>query len=235
MQRFYLPPENFGSDYIISKDSVLIKQLISVLRAKEGAKFLVFNGDGRERLVQLIELTKKQVKFLIINDEAGRREPSREIHLYMALVKTDKLDWIVQKATELGAASITPFVSSRCVAKDLSPAKLFRLKQIAKEATEQCGGSRLPEISPAKNFKLAVDEAKRSDGLNLLAWEEESDNGLAEVENKKINLFIGPEGGFDKTEVETAQKAGFQIVSLGQRILRAETAAIASLAVLLIA
>lgn len=234
MQRFYLPPENFGSDYIISKDSILIKQLISVLRAKEGAKFLVFNGDGRERLVQLIELTKKQVKFLIINDEIGQREPQREIHLYMALVKADKLDWIAQKATELGAASITPFVSSRCVAKDLSPAKLFRLKQIVKEAAEQCGGSRLPEISPAKNFRLAIDEAKRSDRVNLLAWEETTDRQLTDFEAKKINLFIGPEGGFDKTEVEAAQKAGFAIVSLGKRILRAETAAIAGLAVLLI-
>ena len=161
MQRFYLLPENFSGDYIVSKDAILIKQLISVLRVKEGAKFSVFSGDGREKLAQLIELSKKQARFLIIGDEPGKREPQREIHLYMALVKADKLDWIVQKATELGVAGITPFVSSRCVAKDLSPAKLSRLKQIAKEATEQCGGCRLPEISPAKNLKLAIDEAKR--------------------------------------------------------------------------
>lgn len=229
-----MPPDNFIGDYAVSTDPDFIKQLSLVLRAKEGDKFLAFNGDGREKSVQLLNLGKKEVKFLIIDDRLSQREPKKEINLFLALLKADKLEWAVQKAVELGAASITPVVCERSIAKTLTANKIKRLEQIIKEATEQCGGSVLTVLHPLLEYKQALISAQKSARRNLIAWEDEDHNHLADFTADQINLFIGPEGGFAKEEIELAQNHKFITVNLGRRILRAETAPLSALSILLL-
>ncbi len=230
MQRFYLPPNNFDGDYVLSQDQDFLKQLAGVLRAKEGEKFMVFNGDGREKMVQLLNLSKKEAKFLIIDDHVGPREPAVKVNLFLALIKADKLEWAVQKAVELGVTSINPILTNRCVVKDLSPNKIKRLNDIIIEATEQCGGCFLPALNPLLPFSKALFVAEKFGGAKLIAWEEETEKQLREIKEPEINIFIGPEGGFTTEEINQAEGLGFTLVSLGQRILRAETAPLAALA-----
>lgn len=234
MQRFYLPSINFDGDYVVSHDQDFLKQLAGVLRAKEGQKFLVFNGDGREKMVQLLNLSKKEVKFLIIDDKQGPREPAIKVNLFLALIKADKLEWAVQKAVELGVSSINPILTQRCVVKDLSINKIKRLTDIIIEATEQCGGCRLPALNPVLPFSKALFAAEKFGGAKLIAWEEETTNQLKDFKSEEINIFIGPEGGFSPEEINQAEGLGFTLVSLGQRILRAETAPLAALATILL-
>lgn len=233
MHRFYLPLDNFHENYVISGDLELINQLSKVLRARHGDKFVIFNNSESEYIVQLVELGKKGVKFLIIDQRLGGREPLRHITLYQSLLKSDKLDWLIQKAVELGVYRIVPVVSRYCVAKSISPAKQARYQNIIKEAAEQCGAVRLPELSAVADFNSAIEEAGKQAGAKLIAWEKETEYALADAATDDIQLFIGPEGGYSEEEIEAAKNRQIIPVTLGRRILRAETAAIAALAKLL--
>ena len=233
--RFYLPINNFTDDYISVFESETIKQIVSVLRAKHGDKFIFFNGDGFDYLGQLVENNKKSLKFLIIDKQQNQTGPSKKVILYPSLLKSDKFEWVIQKALELGVMELVPIVSSRCVVKNISPAKFERYQQIIKESTEQCGASVLPTISQPKDFGDIVSQLKTVSDLKLIAWEETLTPKLNEFNSSVIHLFIGPEGGYDKSEIVLAQASGFNAVSLGTRILRAETASVASLSVLLLA
>jgi 16S rRNA (uracil1498-N3)-methyltransferase len=233
MQRFYLPPNCFRGDYAVSNNLDLIGQLSKVLRARHGDKFLLFNNSNLEYLGQMVELTKKEVKFLIIDQQPGQREPARQITLYQSLLKSDKFDWLIQKAVELGVTRIVPVVASRSITKSISPAKRDRYEEIIKEATEQCGGIHLAELSAVISFKEAITGAGKQPGAKIIAWEKETDYDLAAASTESIQLFIGPEGGYSEEEIELAKEQQVIPVSLGRRILRAETAAIAALAKLL--
>jgi 16S rRNA (uracil1498-N3)-methyltransferase len=230
MQRFYLPQKCFSSQRIISEDKKLIMQLIKVLRAKHGDRFLLFYGDGREFLAQLVSLTIKKVEFLIVDEILGRKELDREIVLYQSLLKADKLDWVIQKAVELGVSRIVPVVSEYCITRNTSTSKKTRYEQIIKEATEQCGGCKLAVFSPLISYLQAVTTLGSEPAYSLIAWEKSNTEQPELSVKKKINLFIGPEGGYSEAEILVAQEKGLVVFSLGQRILRAETAAITALA-----
>lgn len=231
MQRFFIPKEDFSGDYIVSRDKGLIGQLKKVLRAKEGDKFWLFDGSGLEYLGQLIELSANQVKFLIIDKRQGIAEADSQIVLYQSLIKADKFEWVLQKATELGVAAVVPVVSARSIVRQATPAKMKRYQEILKEATEQCGGAMIPELSLPVSFIDAVKHAAKQSGIKMIAWEKEGEAGL--IKAKEVCIFIGPEGGFTEEEISLAKEGGITPVSLGRRILRAETAAVVSLAKLL--
>lgn len=233
MHRFYLPPENFRGDYIISTSPELVNQLAKVLRAKHGDKFIFFNNTESEFIGQLVELGKKEVKFLIIDSKPGKREPVRQVTLYQSLLKSDKFDWLIQKAVELGVKKIVPVYSRYSIVKDITPAKRKRYEEIIKEATEQCGGVRLVEFSSVISFAEAIEQAGKIAGAKIIAWERETEYSLADAATDEVQLFIGPEGGYSEEEIEAAKNHQIVPVSLGKRILRAETAAIASLSKLL--
>ena len=234
MQRFYLPPENFLPDFIEAHDKDLLNQLSKVLRAKHGDKFAFFDDSGDEILAQLTELDKKAARFLIIDRRPGPAEPSKRVTLYQALIKKDKLDWVVQKAVELGAAKIVPVVCEHSIVRELSAPKLARYEQIIKEAIEQCGGVRLAEIAAPMTFSAAIKSAAQARGAKIIAYEKETLKDFGDLAAEEIHLFIGPEGGFSEREIIQAKDAGIKAVSLGSRILRAETAAVAALSCLLI-
>ena len=233
MHRFYLPPQNFRSDFVVSDDKAFISQLAKVLRAKHGDKFTLFDDSGDEILAQLTDLDKKSAKFLIIDRKRGSAEPEKRITLYQSLIKKDKFDWVVQKAVELGAARIVPVISEHSIVRELSEAKLARYEEIIKEATEQCGGARLAEITQPMKYSAAIKLAAKERGAKIIAYEKKIGAELDDIADDEIHLFIGPEGGYSESEIAEAQKASIVPVSLGKRILRAETAAIAALAKLL--
>ena len=154
----------------------------------------------------------------------------------MAIPKNDKLDFIVQKATELGAVRIVPFLSKRCVSRpDAKSAdkKVQRLQRIAYEASKQCGRGKIPGVMPFTDFKSAVNSID-SDTLPIIFYEC-GGKKLSELDlsYKKIAVFIGSEGGFEKEEVDYALSKGATAVHLGERILRCETAPVAALAILM--
>lgn len=233
MHRFYLPPTSFKGDYIVSSEPEFINQLSKVLRARHGDKFIFFNNTEMEFIGQLTELGKKEARFLIIDSKPGDREPVRQVTLYQSLLKSDKFDWLIQKAVELGVKKIVPVYSRHSIVKEITPAKRKRYEEIIKEATEQCGGVILAELSVVMSFAEAVERAGKIAGAKIIAWEKETEYSLADAATNEVQLFIGPEGGYSEEEIETAKNHQIVPVTLGKRILRAETAAIASLSKLL--
>lgn len=208
-------------------DKEIIKKITKVMRLQIGDNFLIYDINAEEYEVQIIEISLKKVKCRLISKLDIDRELDTEINLYMALLKKDKFEWVVQKTTEIGVKKIIPIVTEHCVLKELSKNKIQRYKKIITEATMQCGGKINPELTDAIQYDQAVRNLNIKD-LNLIAHEAEQENKLIDKikKNKTINLFIGPEGGFSDFEIDLAKQNSLISVSLGKRILRAETAAI---------
>jgi len=237
MQRFYQPPEAFAGNYINSNDKKFINQLIKVLRAREGERFIIFDNSDFEYMVQLVSLNYDLAKFLIIDKKKNQAETGKEIIIYPSLLKSDKFEWLLQKATELGVKKIVPVISQRSIVKNISNLKKERYGEIVKEATEQCGGAVIPKIDEEIDFDSAIRMLSKEEGLRLIAWEREKDTGIKEIvgklkANDKIHVFVGPEGGYSDEEISFAIKNGLKTFSLGPRILRAETASIYILSLL---
>ncbi len=231
MYRFYLPKSSFFNETVIIEDKKIINQLIKVLRAKHGDRFGFFYGDGKEVIGQLISSSPKKCEFLIIDEFFNQKEPDCEITLYQSLLKADKFDWLVQKVVELGVIKIIPVVSEFCIVRNLATSKVKRYEKIIQEAVEQCGGAKLPEFSNLISYEQAINQCFKENNLNLIAYEKaEKENSLKSIKSGKINIFIGPEGGYSQSEISLAQEFNFKVVSLGKRILRAETSAIVAVA-----
>jgi 16S rRNA (uracil1498-N3)-methyltransferase len=220
MRRFFAPIQNFSESNVIL-DLEETRHLRDVLRLKITDEVRVFNGEGKEFHCKIIEISKKSSNLTILEEVAPiSPESNLELILAVALLKGDKLDLVVQKAVELGVAKFVPISTIRSDAKS---ARLDRLQRIALEATKQCGRARLMQVSELIEFKKFAQVA---DGEKVL-FAERSGGKLANLKSgKKITAFIGPEGGWEESEIEFVQANDFQIVTLGGRILRAETAAI---------
>jgi 16S rRNA (uracil1498-N3)-methyltransferase len=200
------------------------RHLLEVLRAKVGDRFTVFDVD-REALAEVVELGPP-VRYRILEERRPEREVGVEVALYPALLKGDKLSEVVRAATELGATRIQPLVTRHSVPKEMGEGKLKRLQAIAVEAAKQSGRLRVPEVLPPIPLS-ALPRVEQGMVAHVGAR-----SLVREVLNlgKSLALAVGPEGGFAEEEVELLQEKGFTPVFLGRRILRAETAAIALLA-----
>ncbi len=238
IERWRLP--RFFSDNI-SDNEIFVgkedsKHLSSVLRMRVGDKAVICDGKGTDYLCSLAECGADTSRFIINESRANAAEPSVEVTLYQALPKSDKLDFIVQKATELGAARVVPFLSKRCVSRPddkASAKKLVRLQRIAYEAAKQCGRGKVPQIMPTVGFKDAVC-ALGDDEDKLMFYEcGGAKFNTLKFSKKKISVFIGSEGGFEPEEAEFAKEHGLILTSLGERILRCETAPITALSLLM--
>jgi len=205
-----------------------------VLRMRVDDVVVLFCGDNREFRAVITEVHKKRVRVHITAIETIDRESSREIHLAQAISKGDRMEWVVQKAVELGVRSITPLITAHCAVK-LDEERLLKKQQqwqaIAISACEQSGRNYVPNIFPTCLFETYVQQNNASLKLILHPTAEFSwrDIGLSKGD---ISLLIGPEGGLSETEIKSAQSHQFKALGLGPRILRTETAAIAALSVL---
>ena len=212
-----------------------------VLRCKPGEELLLFDGSGSEYDAEIVEITPQQVRLAIRARRAATTEPGVAVTLYVGLPKGDKLELIVQKATELGAARVVPFESRFCVAKMKNEAaKLERWARIAKEAAKQSGRAQVPEVLPALAFDAMCRQAATAD-VALFCYERGGDalapgsalhTRLATA--KTVAIITGAEGGFDEQEAAQAVAAGCTQVGLGPRILRCETAPLAALAAVMV-
>ncbi|MEK6759108.1 MAG: 16S rRNA (uracil(1498)-N(3))-methyltransferase [Deltaproteobacteria bacterium] len=236
MRRFFSEDITAGAESVrISGDE--FTHLKRVLRLKQGDDLAVFDGKGLE--VQG-RITAMEAGCAIVSVEGtayGRLESPRAIRLLQGLLKSDKPEFVIQKATELGAATITFFTTSRTIPiSNGSKTKWTRWRKAAIEAAKQCGRTRLPELTPVAAFKDAVMGC--TEGIRLILWEGTGKTISIKEALKNADLdsaivvAVGPEGGFSVEDVAAAEKAGFVAVSIGPRILRAETAALAAIAII---
>lgn len=235
MHSFYIEcPGSVGAIAALPKDEA--KHAVKVLRLGKGDEVCAMDGcGGRFRAeIESAQGDSVQVKLLEVLPD---NEAPIEITLFQGLPKADKLDFITQKITELGAARLVPVKMERCVvkldAKDAAKRR-ERLEKIAHEATKQCGRAAMPEICEAMTWKQAIGEMQKCD-LTIVPWEEARGVRMKDVlaekpDVKKIGIVIGPEGGMTAAEIEAMMAAGAKPITLGPRILRAETAAVSSVA-----
>ena len=228
----------------ISKDRAFIagdeaRHIASVLRLRAGDAIRLIDQEGWEYSAVISASSPQRVEVALIEKRPPLEAPARRIILGQALPKFQKMDYIVQKATELGVSSIIPFVSSRSIGgtgADRLRLKRLRWQKIAREATKQCGRRLVPPVEKVTLFRDVV-QAECENCLKLILWEDEKKPGLREIligsnHYKNAVVLVGPEGGFAPGEIELAGGCGFQTVSLGPHIMRTETASLYVLSVL---
>lgn len=202
-----------------------------VLRHAVGDAVQLFDGSGQEFLGELIEVGKKSVRVELREQFAGQAESSLQVHLGQGLSRGERMDWAIQKATELGASVITPIVSERCEVRlkdERADKRLAHWRQVAISACEQCGRSVLPVIhSPV----LLADWLKQTEAELKLVLHPVAEPLTSHASPATLAFLIGPEGGLSDGEVEQAKAAGFHAARLGPRVLRTETAPVVALAV----
>lgn len=206
-----------------------------VLRLKPGEEVLVCDGCGQECRCSVLELHDREVILQVLERCESKAEPGVQVRVYMAFPKADKLEHVIQKATELGAFEIIAFPSARCISKPDEKSlkkKLERWQKIAASAAEQSGRGRIPQIRVLSSYQQALQEAAQAD-MPLMFYENERATTLQMTlksgSYRTVSLLTGPEGGLEPTEVEQAAEAGLQICTLGRRILRCETAPLCAL------
>lgn len=210
-----------------------------VLRMRAGDLAVICDGHGTDHLAKLAESCKDECVFNIIECSPNEAEPSIRLRLFQAMPKSDKMEFIVQKAVECGASEIIPFFSKRCVSRPDEKQmikKLERYRRIAAEAAKQCGRGVIPEVGGAVEFsQIAKPDSSDINRTKILFYECAADPLSKAVSGfkKNVDIVIGSEGGFEEAEARALVEAGYTAVSLGKRILRCETAPIAAISVLM--
>ncbi|HLM02351.1 MAG TPA: 16S rRNA (uracil(1498)-N(3))-methyltransferase [Pyrinomonadaceae bacterium] len=241
MRRFYAPPENFiqGNDKI-TLDFEQTRHLRDVLRLRAGESVNVFDGEGKEFSAAIEEIGKRGTRLKIIAETMPRApESALDLTLAVALLKGEKFDLVLQKAVELGVTRIVPLQTRRADAK-LKDAgeiekKLERWRKIVFEAAKQCGRARLMQIENPQNFEKFIEKFSSTDstGETRVLFSERGGENFSDLKTaEKFVAVTGAEGGWEDAEIDFARAGGFKIVTLGGRILRAETAAISIAAIL---
>lgn len=240
MTRFLVSPENVEGDRITIKGRE-VHHLRNVLRLRKGEKVVCFDGSGRDYEGTIEFLSSGQAEIKIEKVEELKKETPLKITLAQSLIRSSKMDLVVQKCTELGVFRIMPMGTGRSLVKldeAKSRARRERWQRIAEEAAKQSVRVQVPQIEGVRDFASILKMARDFD-WGIIPWEEEgAGRSLKEALTKRLSppenilLLIGPEGGFTAQEVAEAKKAGLLPLSLGPHILRSETAAIATVAIL---
>ena len=233
MTRFFVQPEELQPDFLVLTGENA--QHARVLRLRNGENVLVCDGQGKECVCTVSDVSPDQISLVVQKRLSSEAEPCVQVSVYMAFPKGDKLEHVIQKATELGAYEIVAFPSSRCVSRPDDKSlkkKLERWQKIAASAAEQSGRGRIPQVITVSSYRAALERASQSD-LALLFYENEQATtlkmALSQGQYRTVSLLTGPEGGLEFSEVEQAQVAGLKVCTLGKRILRCETAPLCAL------
>lgn len=221
-RRFFVRPEAVSADGLITVSGSEAEHMTRVLRMKEGYKAVILTGDGCERLSTVVRVTRGEV---LLREESVTRADRRSVSLtlFAGNLKNGNLDLVVRKAVELGVDRIVPFVSARTDEKKFNRE---RAERIALEAAKQCGALFLSEVEEQISFKEVLDRVKNYD-KTWFCYENETRSPLAKIareQGRSFALIVGSEGGFTDEEAAAAVAAGAKSVTLGRRILRAETA-----------
>src|SRR5216684_8064655 len=227
-------PGGAGSN-LVPLPKEIAHQVRDVLRLNVGEHLILLDNSGDEVVAAVARSSKAGVEVYLLERRPGKREPGVRIVLCQGLLKSARFEWVLEKGTELGVSVFAPILCRRSMAglEDAGPSKQQRWQRIIQEAAEQSGRSRLPELLPIRPLMHALNDIPPG-SLALMPWEEERAvmlrDALKSSSSLTVVLFIGPEGGLTTDEVKLAQQHGVQVVSLGSRILRAETAALAAVA-----
>ena len=242
MQRFFVEPHQIDEGthqiHILGSD---VNHISNVLRMKQGEELWISDGGKKEYRCTIEEFSPDEVLLHIIYAQEPDYELQSRIYLFQGLPKADKMELIIQKAVELGAYEVIPVETKRCVVKldgKKAAKKVERWKQIAESAAKQSKRMLIPNVHEVLTFKEALKYAEAMD-IRLIPYElakgmQETKEILADIQpGQSVGIFIGPEGGFEEKEVETAISEGAKPITLGKRILRTETAGLAILSVLM--
>ncbi len=231
-----MPAVKVENDTLIISDKDIIRQITNILRLKKDDVFFIFTPQAEYELA-IKNIANLVVEAVVIEQRQAEREPKKKLILYQSLLKKDKFEWILQKGVELGIHAFVPVVSDNSITREISDNKLARYHKIITESTEQCGGVHIAPLDPLMKFEDAIKQVANQPGQKLIAWEGQIKNSLPEIIDSAAtvyHLFIGPEGGYSPAEIEFAEQNGLTTVSLGKRILRAETASIAAATLILL-
>jgi 16S rRNA (uracil1498-N3)-methyltransferase len=231
-RRFFVDAATIARDDVMI-DGDLAHRLTKVLRLRPGAEIALFDGSGHEAVVRIERGDERSVAARVVERRAGPTEPRVRLHLYQSITKGERFEWLLEKGTEVGVSHFVPLVAARAVVTTKGESnRAQRWRRIVVEAAEQCGRSAVPEIGESVRFGEAIASAP---GVLLLPYE--SAGGAApSVQSalsadidalfalSEVSVFIGPEGGYESAEVAAAEAAGAAIVTMGERVLRSETA-----------
>lgn len=234
MTRFFVEPEELmGNCPVLSGENAAHAK---VLRLKVGEEILLCDGEGAEALCRV---ASPDFDLEVVERRRSSSEAAVRVSVYMALPKADKLEHVIQKATELGAYEIVTFPTGRCVSRPDEKSlkkKLERWQKIAASAAEQSGRGRIPQVVVLDSYQKALTRGTEAD-LPIVFYENEHATTLRKALSSKayasVSILSGPEGGFEEAEIEKAREAGFQICTLGKRILRCETAPLCGLSAIM--
>ncbi len=237
MEFFYCPPHDISKEILtfIGEEAY---HIVKVLKHKRGDKIIAVDGQGMEYNVRIISSSPTLVQGKIVKKRRKPREPLTKITLAQAIPKGSRMEFCIEKVTEIGVARIIPITTRRSIVIPADESnKVERWRRIAKAAMKQSGRAILPIVEEVQNFKDAVELIPHYD-LTLIAWEKEGKRGIKEIINETprskildphfhtVLLFVGPEGGFTQGEVDLVLDKGALPISLGMRRLRSETAGI---------
>ncbi|MFA6027441.1 MAG: RsmE family RNA methyltransferase [Patescibacteria group bacterium] len=226
MHRFYINQTISGKTFTCENEEI-IHQLKDVLRFHAGENIILFDNKQKEFQAQIETINKKQITFQIMKEFKNISEAKNKIHLYQSLVKRDNFELILQKGTEIGADSFTPVLAQRSEKKSI---KIERCEKILKEATEQSGRVIIPKLNKIMDLKQALASAPKP----IIAFDFSGKPFSKNTITEKASIFIGPEGGWTPEELAMFKNSQATIYTLGPRVLRAETAAIAALTLALL-
>lgn len=240
MHKFFMDQVEMSRDEIriVGND---VNHIRNVLRLRTGERIMVSNSNGTDYICEIEQLDTEFVRAKIVDIEKNAAELPARIVLFQGLPKSDKMEWILQKAVELGAAEIVPVITKRTVVKvdeKKADKKIARYQAICEAAAKQSGRGIIPTVSSYMTFKEALQAASQLE-MVMIPYEEAEGIAYARkvieeaTDKKSIGIFIGPEGGFAKEEVELAQGIGAKVITLGNRILRTETAGMTVLSILM--
>lgn len=240
MTRFFVDPQQMRGDALTltGENAAHAK----VLRLKEGDRVTTCDGEGQECLCRVEAVGKDSIILSVLSRGPSESEATIRVRVYMAFPKGDKLEHVIQKATELGAAEIIAFPSARCVSRPDEKSlkkKLERWQKIAASAAEQSGRGVIPGVRVLESYTAAVREAAQGE-LSVLFYENEEGFTFSRAISQHpgfstVSLLTGPEGGLEEDEVRRAREAGMYICTLGRRILRCETAPLCALSAVMYA
>ncbi|MBC8590775.1 RsmE family RNA methyltransferase [Wansuia hejianensis] len=238
MRKFFVESDQIIEDkiFILDKD---VKHIRDVLRLRTGDRIEI-SCDGVIYLCQIDDILRDKVILDILSNSKGENEPEIEIVLFQGLAKSNKMDFIIQKGTEIGIKDFYGVITDRTIVKikDIKKEKnkISRWDLIAEEAAKQSKRDYIPKIKGIISFDEMIELIKDEESI-IVPYEDEENlsigNGLRNIKSKKINLIIGPEGGFEPDEIQKIEDIGGKIVSLGPRILRTETAGFVSATIIL--
>lgn len=233
MTRFFVAPEKLNTDFMVltGENAAHAK----VLRLKAGEQVMVCDGQGAECICTVSDVSTGQISLVVNSTQKSAGEPTVKVSIYMAFPKGDKLEHVIQKATELGAYEIVAFPSARCISRPDDKSlrkKQERWQKIAASASEQSGRGHIPEVVILGSFAEAISRAIEADKAILFYENEHATTLRMSLDTGtygSVSLLTGPEGGLEAAEVEKAREQGMEICTLGSRILRCETAPLCAL------